>query len=272
MLKQENATEDTAAIIKDITNLFNAANMPQLADGNLYVGIPHSVLAQFHNALAKQRSESEESRFKNRMRYAGIVKERTEATFKWDDNTYPLAEPGIIEQILTIGFARQKKNLIMAGPPGVGKTLLAVVIACKALRAELSVKYKTAHDIATELREARTGNSLSGCIRRLQAYDMLVIEDLTFAMFDVRTAQAFFSVIDKRYGRKTTVITTNGNIKDWAGKFPDKSMCAALLGRIYEEAIVLNMNEAKDMRLSGSNGTLGDISENDAANLKGNSV
>ena len=117
--------------------------------------------------------------------------------------------------------------------------------------------YKTAHDIATELREAKAGNSLSGYIKKLQGRDVLIIEDVTFATFDKHTAQAFFSVMDKRYGRKTTIITANGNINEWAGSFPDKSMSSAILGRFYEEALLINMNGAVDMRLSKAKGMFG---------------
>jgi DNA replication protein DnaC len=100
-----------------------------------------------------------------------------------------------------------------------------------------------------ELKEAKAGNSLSGYIRKLQACDMLVIEDVVFATFDKKTAQSFFSVIDGRYGRKTTAITSNGNLNEWAGSFPDQRMSSALLGRFYENAVLVNMNGAEDRRL-----------------------
>jgi DNA replication protein DnaC len=200
--------------------------------------------------LARQIEENENKRFYNRMRYAGIVKERIESTFKWDENTYPFMAPGLIEQALTLSFINGKKNIIMAGPPGVGKSMFAVILACKALRKEYSVKYRTAHDIVTDLQEARQGDSLSRYINRMQACDVLVLEDITYSDPDGRAAHDFFSIIDKRYGRKSTIITTNGNLKEWSAAFPDKKMFPALLGRLYEDALVLNMNGAKDMRLS----------------------
>jgi len=268
-MKQENAMEDAAAVTENIVKLFNEANMPHLADAGLYLGIPYTSLEGLYGALSVQRKEDGDKKFLNRMRYAGIFKERTVNTFKWDDNTYPmLAEPGLIEQALTLGFVRQQKNLIMSGPPGVGKTLLAVIIACKALREGFSVKYKTAHDIITELREARTGNSLTGYIKRIQSCDLLVIEDITFSSPEIKIAQAFFSIVDKRYGRKATIITTNGNIKDWISKYPDKRMCAALLGRMCEESLLLNMNDAEDMRSKQAYGLLGGAGGNAAAGDK----
>ena len=255
-LKQVSAAEDSAAVIESIADNFRAMNLPRLAGAELYLGTPLAILESFHNALCKQRSEDEEKRFQNRLRYAGIFKERSANTFKWGDDTYPLAEPGVIERALNIEFVRQRSSLIVAGPPGAGKSLLVTIIACKAIRAGFSVHYRTAHDIATELRESKSGKSLSGCIQKLQARDVLIVEDVTFATFDRPTAQAFFSVMDKRYGRKTTIITSNGNINEWAGSFPDSSMGPAILGRFYEDALLINMNGAIDMRLNKAKGII----------------
>jgi DNA replication protein DnaC len=249
-LKQVNAAEDTATVIEGITGIFQTLNMQRLANTSLYLGTPQSVLVNFYQQLCEQRFEDEKKKFLSRMKYAGIFKERTEETFKWDKDTYPLAEPGIIEAALSIDFVKHCQSLIVAGPPGAGKSLLVTIIACKALRAGFSVMYKTAHDIATKLRESRAGNSLSGYIKKLQARDVLIIEDVTFATFDKSTAQAFFSFMDKRYGRKTTIVTANDSISEWAAKFPNQSMSSAILGRFYENALLINMNGAEDKRLS----------------------
>jgi DNA replication protein DnaC len=249
-LKQVDATKEPAAAAEGIAANFREMGLPRLANAELYLGIPFTILENFHQALCRQRSEDEKKKFLNRLRYAGISKDRSADTFKWDDNAYPLAEPGAIESALGIEFVRQRKSLIVAGPAGTGKSLLVTILACKAIWAGFSVMYKTAHDIATELQEARSLNSLSGYIKKLQARDVLVMEDVTFATFDKQAAQDFFSVMDKRYGRKTTVITANGNINEWAGNFPDKSMSSAILGRFYEDALLINTNGAVDMRLS----------------------
>jgi len=254
--KQENAADDSAGVIESITGIFRDMCLPRLADAGLYLGVPFSVLEDFHRALGEQRAEDDEKRFLNRLRYAGIVRERAPDTFKWDNGAYPFAEPGAIERALGLEFVRQKKNLIVVGPPGAGKSLMVLIIACKAIRAGFSVKYKTAYDISVELREARAGNSLAGYVKKLQACDMLIIDDATFATFDSRAAQSFFAVINGRYERKATVITSNGSINEWAGKFPDKGMSTALLGRFYQEALLVNMNGAVDMRLKQAKGML----------------
>ena len=256
-LKQENAMDNSAEVSGRIAGQFQAMNLPFLAKPGLYLGMPFSMLENLDQALAEQRLRDEDKRFANRLRYAGIVRERTSECFRWGNGAYPFAEPGAIESALDIGFVRDRRNLIVSGPPGAGKTLLVLIVACKAVRANFSVKYKTGHDIATELREARAGNSLSGYIKKLQGCDLLIIEDVIFATFDSKTAQSFFSVIDGRYGCKSTAVTSNGSLSDWAAAFPDKSMSSALLGRFYEDALLINMNGAEDMRLRLAKGILG---------------
>ena len=257
-LKQENAMDNSSEVIGGIVSHFQTMNLPLLAKPALYLGMPFPILEEFSRALAEQRSRDDDKRFINRLRYSGIVRERTPECFKWGDEIYPLAEPGAIESALAIDFVRQCRNLIIYGPPGTGKTLLMLVVACKAVRANFSVKYKTGHNIATELREARAGNSLSGYIKKLQGCDLLIIEDVVFATFDSRTAEAFFAVIDGRYTRKPTAITSNGSIAEWAAAFPNQTMSSAVLGRFYEDALLINMNGAEDMRLKKAKGLLGD--------------
>jgi len=256
VLKQVSATDDSSVLIDDIAGHFQAMNLPRLAKANLYLGMPLSILKNISQALFDQRYEDENKKFNNRLRYAGIVRERNAETFMWDKDTYPFAEPGAIEAALSIDFVKQRKNLIVAGPPGTGKSMLVVIIACKAIRDGFSVKYKTAHDIAVDLKEMRTGNSLSSYIKKLKACDVLIIEDVKFASFNTSTAESFFSVINGRYECKTTIITSNGNINEWAAKFPDKTMSSAMLGRFYQEAILVNMNGAEDMRLKHAKGLL----------------
>ena len=254
--KHGGAAQDAAGAVESICAMFAAAGMPRLADGALYIGAPHGTLLGMRGALARQMEESENTRFLNRMRYAGIARERTEHSFAFDEGGYPLMAPGLVGQALSLGFVKERKNIVMAGPSGAGKTLLAIVLACKALRAGHSVKYRGAHDIVTDLQEARQGNSLSRYINRMQACDLLVIEDITYSDPDVKTAHDFFSIIDKRYCRKSTIVTTNGNVREWAEAFPDKKACAAILGRLCEDAMLLNMNGAKDRRLLRAQGVL----------------
>jgi len=260
--KQENPAENVTALIDRITQEFHAMGLPLIANPKLYHGTPFSILDNFYQTLCKQRSEDEEKRFLNRMKYAGIFRQRSQNTFIWDEDIYPLAEPGAIESVLTLDFLRNRKNLVVIGPSGAGKSLLVLIAACNAIRANFSVKYKTGHDIAIALKEARIGNSLSGYIKKLQACDMLIIEDITFASLDSKAAPAFFAIIDRRYERcKTTVVTSNGNINEWAAGLKIEGMSTAILGRFYEGAILVNMNGAKDMRLRQAKDMLEDTTK-----------
>ena len=120
MQKQISATDDSSAAINSIVESFSAMSLPRLASAELYLGIPFQILENLSQAINEQRLGDEKKRFLNRMRYAGILKERSIETFKWSSDTYPLADAGVIESALNINFIRQCKSLIVAGPPGVG--------------------------------------------------------------------------------------------------------------------------------------------------------
>jgi len=259
--KQESATEDSTTLVNGITEVFAEMHLPNLAEPKIYLGMPMPILKQFHKALIAQHTEDKERLYRNRLKYAGVTKERTDQAFKWDDDTYPMARPESIEEALSTGFIREHKNLVVIGPPGVGKSMLVTIAVCKAIRNGFSAKYRTAHGIATGLSEAKTGNSLSGYIRMLSSCDVLAIDDLPFASFSAEGAQALFSIIDARYERKSTIITSNHSFGDWFAELPDKSMATAMVGRIAQEAIIVNMNGAKDMRLKHAVEMLGIAAE-----------
>ena len=259
--KQETATGDSTILVNGIIDIFGEMRLFNLTSPDIYLGMPTPILKQFHKALTAQHSEDEEKRYRNRLKYAGVTKERVDQAFKWDDDTYPMARPGSIEEALSIGFIREHKNLVVIGPPGAGKSMLVTITVCKAIRNGLSAKYKTAHAIATGLCEAKAGNSLSGYIRMLSSCDVLAIDDLPFVSFSAEGAQALFSIIDARYERKSTIITSNHSFGEWFAELPDKSMATALVGRIAQDAIIINMNGAKDMRLKHAAEMLGIAAE-----------
>jgi len=247
--KQETADGDSTDTVKGIIEIFCKMQLTKLADPKIYLGMPMPILKQFFNTLALQHSDDEEKRYRNRLKYAGVAKERSCQAFKWDDSTYPMAEPGIIEEALSIGFIQEHKNLVVLGPPGVGKSMLVTIAVCKAIRNGFSARYKTAHAIAVELSEARTGNSLSGYIKRLSSCDVLAIDDLPYASFTNDTALDFFAILDARYEHKSTIVTSNQSFGEWFADLSAPSMAAGLVGRLAQESIIVNMNGARDMRL-----------------------
>ena len=247
--KQEAADGDYTSAVNGIVEVFGGMRLTKLADPKIYLGMPTPILKQFLNALVAQHSDDEEKKYQNRLKYAGVTKERSSQTFKWDDGTYPMAEPGIIEEALSIGFIRERKNLVVLGPPGVGKSMLVTITVCKAIRNGFSARYKTAHAIAAELCEARSGNSLTGYIKRLSSCDVLAIDDLPYASFTTDSARDFFAILDARYERKSTIVTSNQSFGEWFAELSAPSMATGLVGRIAQESIIINMNGARDMRL-----------------------
>jgi DNA replication protein DnaC len=92
------------------------------------------------------------------------------------------------------------------------------------------------YDLFTQLSKADLSNKLESMLKSLIKTELLIIDDFTFKKIDQKYAEYFYAVIDQRYGLKSTIITSNRSISDWAGIFPDPIMANALMDRLCHNA------------------------------------
>lgn len=138
-----------------------------------------------------------------------------------------------VRHIFTMGFLRERANVVFIGGVGLGKTHLAAALAREACFRRLPVLFTSAIDIVNNLVEAAARNALSSAIRRYAYPKLLVVDELGYLPLDKVGAEMLFQVFCARYEQASTIITTNRAYRDWSQTFAnDLTITSAVLDRI----------------------------------------
>jgi DNA replication protein DnaC len=184
-----------------------------------------------------QDEASDRSRrsLERRLRLSGIKRFKPMADFEWD---WPAQiERDVIERALTLDFLQQARNLVLVGKNGVGKTMVAKNICHAAVLAGHSVLFREAPALLEELQK----QTPEGRRRKLRGYanvGLLCIDEVAYLSYDDKAADLLYEVINRRYERKSLIITTNRVFKDWNEVFPNATCIAAMLDRLVHHAEV----------------------------------
>ena len=155
-----------------------------------------------------------------------------------------------IPDIQSLEFLKERKNLILIGNSGTGKTHCAIATGVHACLNEYKVIFRTAAMLINELYEAKKQNRLSLVIKKLKLADLLIIDELGYVSFDLEGAELLFQLLAARYETQSTLVTSNLMFSDWVRIFHDKTLTAALLDRITHRALILNMGGTSFRRRS----------------------
>ncbi len=155
----------------------------------------------------------------------------------WSLETFPFEKqpavrPATIRQLAELDFIPQAHNVVFLGPTGVGKTGLASAILLKALENGYRGLFFKAQDLFDEMFASLADRSSRKLVNRLAKVDILLIDELGYLNLDPAQTNIFFKLMEERYGRKSTIITTNLEYDDWYGFLGNKAMVAALLDRL----------------------------------------
>lgn len=148
------------------------------------------------------------------------------------------------QQILdfeTLRFLETQENIVLLGPSGVGKTHLAVSIGIAAAKKRFSTYFIKCHDLIQQLKKARLENRLDDRLKHFGKYKLLIIDELGYLPIDKEDSKLFFQLIDLRYEKKSTILTTNINFSNWDDVFFDPIIANAILDRVLHHAHVVNI-------------------------------
>lgn len=148
------------------------------------------------------------------------------------------------QQILdfeTLRFLENQENIVFLGSSGVGKTHLAVSIGISAAKKRVSTYFIKCHELIQQLKKAKLENRLDDRLKHFCKYKLLIIDELGYLPIEKEDSKLFFQLIDMRYEKKSTILTTNINFNNWDDVFFDPVIANAILDRILHHAHVINI-------------------------------
>lgn len=189
--------------------------------------------------LTAQISLRNNRRLQAAMRSSRLPAVKTLESF--DFSFQPSIKREQIESLHELGFVDRKENVVLLGPPGVGKTHLAISLAIAAAQRGRRVYYGTLVDLITSLEEAQAAGQLSRRLSVLTHPSLLVVDEIGYLPINHTGAVLFFQLMNRRYEHASTVLTSNKGFEEWGEILGDEVMAAALIDRLLHHCHLVNI-------------------------------
>lgn len=192
-----------------------------------------SYLAFLDHLLEEEVAAKDKRRIQTAMKTAGLPTAKT--IEQYDFTFHPKLNKKEVMSLFDLDFISKKENVIFLGPPGVGKTHMAISLAIKACYHGFKVYFTTMDTLMHKLKETQS---------KRKAYltsSLVVVDEVGYLPVDSKEAYLFFQFVSKRYEKNSTIITSNKSFGDWQELFGDAVIATAILDRLLHHCKVVNI-------------------------------
>jgi DNA replication protein DnaC len=204
--------------------------------------------------LERELERKNERRIHTTLMLSGLPVGKTLENFDW--SFQPRVERGKIESLATCAYVREAQNVLFMGPPGVGKSHLAVALGVKAIKNGFSVQHYVLDDLMHLMRGDAAIPPRRLKAKRYLNSSLLVIDEVGFRPLDRIEANLFFRLISSRYEKGSIILTSNKHVRDWPEIFAgDEILTTAILDRLLHHVHILHI-DGRSYRLREIDGLL----------------
>jgi DNA replication protein DnaC len=174
---------------------------------------------------------------------------------QFDFDSQPSVDRRQVRELAGLSFVERAQNVVLLGPPGVGKTHLAAALGLKAIEAGYSVLFLTLETLMTRLVRAKHENRLERTLQQLIYPKVLILDEIGYLPLTREEASLVFRLVVRRYERASLIVTSNKSFLDWGEVFNDHVLATAILDRLLHHATTINVKgesyRLKDKRRAG---------------------